>query len=231
MAGNIRNVPNAYIPPYSSAFTAPLTYRQTDIQRMVYRVSQYGLTKYDACLARELGIWNEIIEAGGLQTICVPVGRPKYANRPWIVMPAEGRRFKPIAILALTDPSVVFDGSNIVVPFTTIQNLFCPLGYDGVITDVIMNVLPGASGVDGFVEGSGDITWRLQIQQRYARDYGNIMAQVGSLTSPSPVPRGGIRVRSRDQVQFLVALSAAAQGNLSPDDRIVCSLSGWWYPR
>ena len=231
MAGDVRNIPNAYIPPYVGSYSAPLTYRNTGIQRMAYKPYEYGLSIYDACLSRELMIWNMIIAQGGLQTICVPVGRPKYANRPWIVMPAEGRRFKPIAILSLTDPSVVFDGSNIIVPFTTAANNYVPLGYDGVITDVIMNVLPGSSGITGFVEGSGDITWRLQIQQRYARDFGNIQTQVGSLTSPSPVPRGGIRVRSRDQLQFLVALAAGSDSRLSPDDRIVCSLSGWFYPR
>ncbi len=225
---------NAFVSKYNTAFTAPLTYRDISYRQHAYgtRVMESGLTVYDACLARDYGLWNDLVAHGGLVKYCCPKGRKPYANRPWIVMPAEGRRFKPIAVLALNDPSVVFNGTDILVPFTTLANVYVPLGYDGVITDVIMNIDPDASGVTGFVEGSGDITWRLKIsQQLFARDFGAIITSVGSLISPSPVPRGGIRVRSRDQLQFFVSLTAGAAGRLNPGARIVCSITGWFYPR
>jgi len=56
-----------------------------------------------------------------------------------------------------------FTGLDTQVPFNTASgNELVPVGYDGVITDVVCGIEPGpvASGA-GFVEGSGDLIWRL----------------------------------------------------------------------
>lgn len=177
---------------------------------------------YDWCLIQERALWSQLVANGGLRKLCCPQGRPKYAQRPWVQMPKEGRRFKPINYLAIAD--AVFDGTDQVV-----LDVYVPTGYDGVITDIVCGITsPGATG---FVEGSGDIVWRLAADGRFLRDLGNILTSLGSLISPSPVPRGNLRVFSRNRLQFFAAFPAGAEERLNPAGRIVCSITGWFYPR
>lgn len=216
---------NAYVPQYSRSYTAPLTERRTDWNRVCFKQYEMGLNIFDACLMRDLGLWSELVACGGLHTICCPQGRPKYLQKPWIAMPKEGRRFKPISTL-LISTAVPFTGADIVVLSERV-----PVGYDGVITDVVCEVVPDGTGVTGFVEGSGDISWRLSADQRFLRDMGNLQVSVGSLTNPSPVPRGALRVYSHDLLEFSVAFAVGAEARLNPNARIVCSITGWYYPR
>ena len=182
--------------------------------------------EYDGCLSYELCMWEELIGSTGLTKICCPMGRRKYPTRPWVQMPAEGRQFKPVGVsdvignLALdTDVAVL----------TTIV----PIGYDGVITDFVCEVVSSSGGPasGGFVEGSGQISWRLSADRRYLRDLGNIQVTMGSLIQPSPVPRGGLRVFSKNLIVFAVNVASATVAFLDPNARIVCSINGWWYAR
>ncbi len=212
--------------PYRS-----LTYRDTGVisARIGLPTQMQAPNEYDACLKADADAWEEIVGNGGLQKYCCPKGRKPYTQRPWISMPAEGRRFKPIAILATA--SAVFDDTDQVIPFTTNANLYVPIGYDGVITDVMCGIFPGSDGVTGFVEGSGDLIWRLSAAGRYLRDLGNIQTSLGSLTAPNPVPRGGLRIYSDDQLVWTCRFAAGADSRISASARIVCSLVGWYYPR
>jgi hypothetical protein len=45
------------------------------------------------------------------------------------------------------------------------------------------------------------------------------------------VPRGGIRVFSRNRLVFSVAFQPGAEVTINPAGRIVCSITGWFYPR
>jgi hypothetical protein len=179
---------------------------------------------YDACLNNDHAMYDYIVMHGGLRKVCCPRGRKQYTQRPWVSMPAEGRRFKPISTLAI--PAAPFTGLD-----TTVLSVTVPIGYDGVITDFVCNIDPGTSGGTGFVEGSGDLVWRLKANSRHLRDLGNIQTSLGSLTAPNPVPRGGIRVWSQDILTFSIAFAVGADARISPDARIVCSITGWYYPR
>lgn len=214
---------NAYVPNYNTAFTAPMLERRTDFRRVCFKQYELGLNQYDLCLAREKSIWDEIIQSGGLTTICCPQGRPKYITKPWQAMPKEGRRFKPISTLLVSD-AVPFTGLDVLVMSERV-----PVGYDGVISDVVCEIV--ANGATGFLDGSGDITWRLSADKRFLRDLGNLKVQVGSLVTPSPVPRGMLRVYSHDLIQFFVNFLPGAEVRINPNARIVCSVTGWFYPR
>lgn len=210
---------NAFVPP-------SLTTRHTGIMPVpphrVYRpYPDPPLTGGDVCLWVERLQWETLVNNGGLKAICCPRGRKPYSNRPWIDMPRGGRRFKPISTLPVTG---LFDGADHVVMSERV-----PLGYDGVIADIVCEVV--APGATGFVEGSGDVTWRLAADNRYLRDQGNLTVTVGSLTTPSSIPRGGLLVYSHNLIQFFVNLAPAAIGNINPNARIVCSITGWWWPR
>lgn len=216
---------NAVIPSY-------MTTRSTLIINECLQKPTQRPNTYDACLNSDRMLWNQIVASGGLRKICCPRGRTPYTTRPWIAMPAEGRRFKPIGILAV--PGMVgFNGLNTQVPFNTQSgNELVPVGYDGVITDIVCGIQAGAGGTaTGFVEGSGDLIWRLSASGRFLRDHGNIKTSLGSLTSPSPVPRGGIRVWSEDILQFFVAFAPGADSRINATSKIVVSITGWFYPR
>ncbi len=188
------------------------------------RLIRGPLNNADACLFQARIDMDVLVAAGGLKTVCCPRGKKKYKNPPWIMMPSEGRRFKPIGILPV--PAPPFTGLD-----TPVLTQRVPLGYDGVITDVVCEILPGASGSTGFIEGSGDLTWRLSANGRFLRDLGNIITTLGSLTAPNPVPRGGLRVWSDDLLVFSVAFAPGADSRIAADARVVCSITGWWYPR
>lgn len=191
------------------------------------RARPYGPNAFDDCLEAEYRWWERFMTAGGL---CNQTQR-KYNSPPWVSMPSEGRRFRPIESAPLTDFQTlgVFNATDVVV-----LQMRVPLGYDGVISDVVC----GFSG-SGFVEGSGDIVWRLAADYlplgggdftggRYLRDMGNVTTSLGSLIQPSPVPRGGLRILSNDLVTVYCAISAAAT---VANGNIIVSLGGWHYPR
>lgn len=182
--------------------------------------------EFDGCLCTELYAWEELVGGEGLNKICCPVGRRKYPTRPWVQMPAEGRQFKPVGV-SNTIGNLALDTDIAVL--TTIV----PIGYDGVITDFVCEVTASSGGPanGGFVEGSGQISWRLAADKRYLRDLGNIQVTMGSLIQPSPVPRGGLRVFSKNAVTFYVNIASATVGLLDMNARIVCSVNGWWYAR
>jgi hypothetical protein len=184
----------------------------------------------DFCLADEAQYMSMVVAQFGLNQICCPQGRKPYPQRPWIAMPSEGRRFKPIGILPIPAGPPLNTVYNVVPPGQT-SLLTVPLGYDGIITDMVCELTAPGSQSTGFVEGSGDVIWRLNIQGRFARDFGNIITTLGSLVYPSPVPRGGIRVWSGNVVNFEVVFGNNAQTTLNPAATVICSVTGWVYPR
>lgn len=180
------------------------------------------LNEYDQCLRTDEELWHHFIAKGGLARNCCPRGRKPYRERPWVQMPAGGRRFRPISNALVS--SLIFDGTD-----QTILETRVPYGYDGVIMDTVNEIT--ASNATGFDEGSGDITWRLEADDRYLRDYGAVTVSVGSLVMPSPIQRGGLRVYSGNILRFVAAMAPGAENRLNPNARIICSISGWWYPR
>ena len=169
---------------------------------------------YDSCLDFDAALWRGIQRRGGIGKLCMRVGYEKYDNPPWIVMPPQGRRYQEIATIVLPAPGV----DTQVVAFTV------PFGFDGVITGVV-NRFIGA----GFVEGSGDLLWRIQLSRRYAPDYGNIDTSLGDLTSPIAMDGGGMRIYSGQLVRYLTQVVNPA--TLDPAGRVLCAIYGWFYPR
>jgi hypothetical protein len=183
----------------------------------------YGPNGFDRCLVEETAWWRALVAAGGLERVCCPPGRVQYQSPPWMRMPAEGRRFQAVEVLGPLNSLPVGwdDGTDRLVLTTTV-----PYGYDGVLTGIV-TLFSGT----GFQEGSGDITWRVQNNLRWIRDYGNIQESIGSLTSASLDPRLGSRLYSRQVLRIYVAFAAGAAAVLDPDGRIIVAMQGWFYPR
>lgn len=171
---------------------------------------------FNRCLWQEEQRWQEINDCGGLAAICP--GR-KWEDPPWVKMPPQGKRFfKPgsLAYNAVTMPGA---GDQLVVSYLV------PKGYDGCIVSVVQNYTG-----QGFQEGSGDITWRIKVNQHYAKDYGNTQVSIGSLETPYNINSGQVLMQALQLIQYFVSFSAAAAGNLI-GGRVVVATAGWWWPR
>lgn len=166
----------------------------------------------DAALRDESLLWLQIQKLGGLQKICCPQSTT-YDKPPYLIMPPQGRQYQEIDSIPLPAANGVD---------TLVAEFFVPTGYDGVITSVT-NFYTGA----GFAEGSGDLSWRIRVGLRWARNFGNIQTTLGSLASPCPLFRGGLRLVAEQRVQYWVnhAIGSGLAGG-----RIVCAFFGWFYP-
>lgn len=166
------------------------------------------------CLNHHISMWRDIAFQGGLNTMCCPASM-SGGEPPWIVMPPQGIRLQQVTGISL--PGV--EGVE-----TPVVSLTMPIGYDGVIT-LHLQLYTGT----GFVEFSGDLHWRIRINQWYVKDYGNMETTLGSLQTPIPLNRGGIRLKALQKVVYSVTLGAGALGNLA-GGRMIAGLFGWRYP-
>lgn len=172
---------------------------------------------FRVCLERDYMTEMAIQKAGGLKELCCPASQ-SGTNPPWIAMPPEGRPFKKVAGVTVGGGTTP-EGTN-----TQVVQFDVPTGYDGVIVSVV-NMFTGT----GFVEASGDLNWRIQINRRWLKDYGNIQTTLGSLQSPSYIYRGAVRLFEQQRVTYYVNLGSGALGRLSAGN-IVCAFFGWFYP-
>jgi len=172
---------------------------------------------FTQCLYREQAMWDRIVSQGGLTRLCCPSMPGKGDPPPWVAMPGDGRRYQQIGSIVL--PAVA-NTDTLVTTFAV------PTGYDGVIVSIV-NMFTGA----GFVEGSGDLHYRIQINRRWLKDYGDIQTTMGTVASPCMIYRGGVKLRTQEVVRYWVSVTAAGLGVLDPTGRIVCAFFGWFYPQ
>jgi hypothetical protein len=176
---------------------------------------------WDRMLKRDTYLWNQIQLAGGIMAVVSPfrarlLGVGNWGE-PWMRMPADGKKFQFVNSVEVAP----FDGiDRIVLTFQV------PPGYDGVISGLTQLYTGG-----GFVEGSGDLTWRLKLNQVYPQSLGTMLTSMGSLQTPSPFGPGGLRIQSRQVVNYIVNVLPAAAARLDAAARIVCVADGWFYPQ
>ncbi len=140
----------------------------------------------------------------------------KYTDPPWVKMPQQGKRFSPIGSIPLP---TTYNTDILVLSFRV------PLGYDGVIKYVVENYTG-----QGFSEGSGDLIWRISLNQRFVKNYGNTNVQLGSLVAGPSIPNSEIILLSNQLVQFWINVAPAAAGDLN-GGRILSAAFGWFWPR
>lgn len=177
---------------------------------------------FDNCLQSDKELWNAIM-AEGIDKVCCPKGRAPYSERPWIFQPDSGRPLREIGSKAVA--AIPFTSTN-----TVVLQFPIPIGYDGVIDSIVCGLT--ANGATGFIEGSGDMVWRLAAitssQPRYLRDMGNILFSQGSLLTPTHT-LNGLRVYSGDLVTFYASIPAISLVNINAT--VVCGCMGWIYSR
>jgi hypothetical protein len=145
---------------------------------------------------------------------------PEYCNLlPWeddAAIPHEAVPFNPT--LGITTPAPAAGDQTVV-------SLRVPYGYDGLLTGIWWLY----SGIN-FVQGSGDIIWRVQVNQRYVKDLSNVLFQLGNPKTPIPLTEGVI-LFSGQTVRIVVNvpnLSGQIQVGAST---ISAGLLGFYWPR
>jgi hypothetical protein len=111
----------------------------------------------------------------------------------------------------------------------TIVSYQVPLGRNGKIYKIANNFVGG-----GWVEGTGDIKWRILVDGTPppgATDYDAIPASLGNPASPTEIP--GFRI-FENQIVTIVAFNDPAGPNggvIVAGQRVGGRLIGWTYPR
>lgn len=108
---------------------------------------------------------------------------------------------------------------------TVVLRFKVPRGYNGLI-EAIYNEYTGG----GFLEGSGDLIWRIRLNSEAVRNYGNIRTTMGSLVVPRPIS-GGVFVMSDQLVEYTIEHTAGSGLAPGPGTRILCGLRGLFRPR
>lgn len=96
-----------------------------------------------------------------------------------------------------------------------------PEGYDGIINYYALSYT-GA----GFVNGSGDLAWRILADGRPIRNFSNITAQKGSEQFPRMIS-GGIPIYSGQ----IITVTIDHVANVALGAAVTASLLGYMYPR
>lgn len=97
-----------------------------------------------------------------------------------------------------------------------------PYGWDGLLTAFWFNY----AGL-GFVQGSGDIIWRVQINQYFMRDLSNVPYTLGSPQQPLPMTQGKI-VLSGQVVRVLVQVPNLSGMIQVGQSTVSAGLIGFW---
>ena len=175
---------------------------------------QFPPTFFNGCISENLRTWERINACGGLMSICPGT---KYNDPPWVKMPAQAKRFSYINSIPL--PTANYGVDQLVLSYRV------PLGFDGVINYIVQRYTG-----QGFQEGDGDLTWRLQLNERWVKNLGNTTTSIGTLDSGPLSPNTSIIVQSNQLVQYFVNVAASAAANLQ-GGRVLASTWGWWWPR
>lgn len=172
--------------------------------------------QFNRCLDMERAAWRSLIECQAVDT------RPGYwlsrgyRVAPWVEMPPEGERLQKGGSI----PLPADDGlDHQIFEFTL------PVGWDGVFANIMFQY----TGV-GFVEGSGDITWRLKVGNRYIPDFSAVQFSLSDLKFPYELVGGYVRLLSLQRVQFFVNILVGASARLA-GGRINAAGAGWQYPK
>jgi len=136
-------------------------------------------------------------------------------NPPWEVMPPNGRPFHYQQ--AVSCPAL---GTS---DFAVLSFLV-PTGWNAAIK-AIANLYTSA----GFVEGSLDLIWRIDVDGVYLPGFDNITTTLGS-TDQSSKLEGAILAKSNELVRYTVSVAAAAAIPVGAGNNIICAIDGWFYP-
>ena len=192
-------------PIFPGAYTArPPYFRYTE--------AQAPANFWDRLLAGEIQLWSLINASGGIKQL---VAR----NRPKPLQPLPFSRLAVQQTNSIALPPA--DGLDY-----TVLSFTVPFGYYLEISS-ILHLYTG----NGFVEGSGDLAWRLILGNHYAQTMGNMLTSTGSGSADRfPIQEHSLIAMPGETVQYVVNFAVAGAGNLA-GGRVLCQVNGYYYPK
>jgi hypothetical protein len=173
---------------------------------------------YDGAIQKQAARWGYIRSHGGLKGCCrlQELGAPIYDDPPWMVMPSQGEKFEEM--FALSTATFV-PGED-----TVLGEFVVPNGYDGVLNRFVCSTT-----ANGFLDFQGGIVWRVKVNNRYARNLGNVQNTYGSFSAAFNVPGfDNFRLVSQQTLQLIANIPV---GSPVSDGVIAAGAFGWFYPR
>ena len=170
---------------------------------------------WNKALDQEAEILDRIIRMGGFEMTIPWHKRRRYEKQPWEVQPPEGERLQQA--FSIVRPAN--DGADHLVG--TFQ---MPKAWDGVATNVMFSSTDAS-----FVQGSGDLVWRLQVGARWIPDFSNVIFSLNNIQYPHELIGAYIRLLSLQIVSVYVNVPVASA--VDPASRINAAILGWKYPK
>lgn len=134
---------------------------------------------------------------------------------PYLTMPETGRPFHFQEAIAC--PAAGTDDFPVV-------SFFVPLGWKASIK-AVANAFIGT----GFDEGSGDLIWRIDIDQAYMPGFERITTSLGTINDSRDL-RAPLIAQGGQLVRYTVSVSATAPFGTGSASRILCCFDGYFYP-
>lgn len=179
----------------------------TGTRRMVVLVPD----PYDHCLWKEIPLHRQIPALG---KCCLSNARESYFHN--VEMPEGSVPFHRTAGI----PTPLAAAGDVLI-----LALEVPSGFDGVLRGIFHHYTG-----PGFLEGSGDIQWRIKINRTYAWHLGRMLVSMGQIGEPYPL-EDGIPVTSLQRLEYLVSAPNLSGGILPVNSQIVAGIEGWMWPR
>ena len=132
----------------------------------------------------------------------------------WLFMPRNGQSFHYGGWIPT--PFATGDDS---LDGTAIVSFSVPPGHNGVINRIANQAITG-----GFVDGSGDLIWRILENGQAVPNYEEILGSIGVVANPAEV--APIFITENNLVVLSVDNVALAAGS-----KIQGLLGGWFYPK
>jgi len=135
-----------------------------------------------------------------------------YLQFPWIYPPPGFQPFDPV--IAIPTPAIGA-GEAVVV------SIQCPIAFDGVVRYISCNYTG-----QNFIQGSGDLIWRVKLDGRPVKNYGNLVSEMGTISQPRTT--FGIVFQSGQILQITITNVNQTPG---AGTNIICSANGYYWPR
>jgi hypothetical protein len=178
----------------------------------------YRANGFDMAIAQDARRWAWIKANGGLKSCCrIPeMGEPIWDDPPWMVMPSQGEKFEEMFSVLTNSITPGVD--------TVLGQFVVPNGYDGALNRFVCSTT-----ANGFLDFQGQVAWRVKVNNRFARNLGNVQNTFGSFSAAFAVPGSdNIRLVSQQTIQLIVNV---ASGSGISDGVIAAGAFGWFYPR
>ncbi len=172
------------------------------------------VTHYDACLEREAMLMRLIKFP---PSCSIP---KEYCNLlPWddTYGATPEQSFPFLKQRGIVTPPTGLD--HVVVSFNV------KAGYDGLLSGFYFQY----SG-SGFSQGSGDIIWRIKINQRYVKDLSNVPFLLGDPVNPIPMTQGQI-ITPGQQIEAIVSIPNLSGMIQIGNSTVYAGLLGFFWPR